>query len=120
MKRGLTSGGAALTMYLEGIQTATTTSTLFINRAWGTLKEGGTEAGFSTSGNGPNGADVSASDVDNVFRLGTNRKEDNHLDGRIGQFHLWKGKCLSKTEVLAAYNDTKHKYGHPDNLYRNG
>ena len=120
LKRGLTSGGAALTMYLEGIQTATTTSTLFINRAWGTLKEGGTEAGFSTSGNGPNGADVSASDVDNVFRLGTNRKEDNHLDGRIGQFHLWKGKCLSKTEVLAAYNDTKHKYGHPDNLYRNG
>ena len=104
-----------MTMYIDGIQSATTTSTLYRNYAWGTLGTGGATG----SGNGY-GSAVSATDVDNVFRIGTNRDEDDHFNGRIGQFHLWKGKALSKREVLAAYNGTKHKYGHPDNLYRDG
>lgn len=120
VKRGLTSAGAGLTMYIDGIESVTTTNALVRNNIWGNLREGGTDASFSSSGNGLSGADVSATDADNVFRIGTNRKEDDHLDGRIGQFHLWKGKALDRQEVLAAYNETKHKYGHPDNLYRNG
>jgi len=110
-----------LTMYIDGIQTATTTSSTFADRPWGNLLEGGTTGtSGTTSGNGVDGAAVSATDVDNVFRIGTDREENNHFNGRIGQFHLWKGKALSQREVLAAYNDTKDKYGHPENLYRNG
>lgn len=110
-----------LTMYLEGIQSSTTTSSTFADRPWGNLLEGGTTGtSGTTSGNGLDGAAVSATDVDNVFRIGTDREESDHFDGRIGQFHLWKGKALTQQEVLAAYNETKHKYGHPDNLYRNG
>lgn len=104
-----------ITMYLEGIQSATSTSTLWRTKAWGTLGTGGATG----SGNGY-GSAVSATDADNVFRIGTNRAEDKDFNGRIGQFHLWKGRCLNKTEVLESYNATKHKYGHPDNLYRNG
>lgn len=110
---------SAITMYLEGIQSVTATSTLWRNYQWGTLTEGGTTT-TSSSANGSQGSTVSATDADNVFRIGTNRNEDDHFDGRIGQFHLWKGKCLTRAEVLESYNATKHKYGHPDNLYRNG
>lgn len=110
---------SAITMYLDGIQSVTSTSTLWRNYQWGTLTEGGTTT-TSSSANGSQGSTVTATDVDNVFRIGTNRNENDHFDGRIGQFHLWKGKALSRKEVLAAYNDTKDKYGHPENLYRDG
>ena len=110
---------SAITMYLDGIQSVTSTSTLWRNYQWGTLTEGGTTT-TSSSANGSQGSTVTATDVDNVFRIGTNRNENDHFDGRIGQFHLWKGKALSRREVLAAYNDTKDKYGHPENLYRSG
>ena len=105
----------ALVMYIDGIQNVTQTSSFYRSKHWGTLGTGGAQS----SGNGY-GSAVSATDVDNVFRIGTNRDEDDHFNGRIGQFHLWKGKALTQQEVLAAYNETKHKYGHPENLYRDG
>ena len=62
---------------------------------------------------------VSATDVDNVFRVGDRREEDNQPNARIAQVHIWK-RCLDERQMLEAYNNTKAKYNHPQNLYSDG
>ena len=62
---------------------------------------------------------VSATDVDNVFRVGNKREENGKVSAQFGQVHVWK-RCLSERQLLEAYNNTKAKYNHPQNLYSDG
>lgn len=62
---------------------------------------------------------VSATDVDNVFRVGDKREENGQPNARIAQVHIWK-RCLDERQMLEAYNNTKAKYNHPQNLYSDG
>ena len=96
-------------IYIDGFRKANSTSVDYRSDNIGTLSETGSENNT-----------VSATDVDNVFRVGANTAENNNLNGRIAQVHLWKGRALDEREVLEAYNNTKKKFGHPQNLYRGG
>ena len=52
----------------------------------------------------------SATAVTNAFNIATNNSQNKHMDGTIAQVHVYKGKALTASEVLANYNATKANY----------
>lgn len=53
----------------------------------------------------------SASNTDGTFKIGVNRGLNAHIDGRVAQVHVYKGKALTASEVLQNYNASKSRYG---------
>ncbi len=98
---------ATARLYIDGFRVESSALAAIRQNNFGTLTEQG-----STNL-------VSATDVDNVFRVGNNRSENGVAAAQIAQVHVWK-RYLSERYILEAYNNTKAKYNHPQNLYSNG